>query len=136
MQASAIIKEKLLNCGNKSRVQQLNGKITNVYFVTPNTFWSDGLNKVKDNGYSFELFDILQKESYRFPNRSIPKGNARSNKLGESNCDMNTACGILGYLFFHKSNGESILEPIHVVSAVLNWAGVATNKRGYIHFLK
>lgn len=135
MNASSIIIEKLKHCGNNANIKQINGNNTNLYFVTPNTFWSIGLNSLKGNGYHFELFDILEKESYRFPNRSIPKGNARSNKLGEINCDMNTAVGIIGYLYFKKYYGESIYEPMHVISAILDWAGVAINQRGFIQFI-
>ena len=138
MIASIAIKEKLMNSTNeRAEIRQLNGGITNLYFETRNksTFWSDNLNKVKGDGYSFELFDILQSESNRFPDRKIPKGNARANKLGDDGCDMDTAVGILGYKFFNKSTGDSVLDPTHVIAAILEWAGFAKNLRGYIRFI-
>ncbi len=134
--ASDIIKEKLNRLPNRvAHIEQINGSITNLYYITQDTFWSDNLNRLIGDGYSFELFDILQKESYRFHNNSIPKGNARFNKLGDVGCDMDTCTGILGYKFFNKSTGDSILDPIHVIAAILDWAGVAKNERGYIRFL-
>lgn len=136
MSASLIIREKLKSVGNETKIKLLRGNVYSFYFVTPNTFWSDGLNIIKGNGYDFSLFDILEKESYRFKNQSIPKGNGRFNILGVPNCDMDTAVGILGYLFFRKFYGESILDPIHVISAILEWAGGAINQKGYIQFIK
>jgi len=134
MKASKKIKTKLKNAGKKVIIPQLNGNKTDFYFITDNTFWSRGLNKLIGKGYGFEMYDILEKESYRFPNRSIPKGNARKYKLGDVKCDMNTAIGILGYKYFKKKDGDSIFEPMHVIAAVLDWANVAKNTRGYIVF--
>jgi hypothetical protein len=136
MKASEIIKEKLLNCGGEATIRQLNGNLATIYFVTPQTFWSNRLNKQIADGYDFRMFDILESESYRFPNRIMPKGNARNFKLGDFNCDMDTAIGILGYKYYNKNDGESLFEPMHVIAAVLDWAGVAKNERGYIMFLK
>jgi dsRNA-specific ribonuclease len=134
--ASTIINQKLQNePSKKTIVKQLNGGKTNLYFITDHAFWSDNLKPIMKDGYSFELFDILEKESFRFPNRKIPKGNSRANKLGETGCDMNTVVGILGYKFFKKSPGESVLDPTHVIAAILEWAGLVRNMRGYIQFL-
>lgn len=135
MKASQIIINKLRNEPDSiAKVKQLNGNYTNLYFVKPETFWSDNLYKLVHDGYSFELFDILEEQSIRFSNKRIPKGNARKNKLGDPNCDKDTAIGILGYSFFKKQNGESIYEPMHVIAAVLEWANIAKNERGYIKF--
>lgn len=134
MKASERIKAKLIKTGGKTQIKQLQGNVTDFYFVTNHTFWSKGLNSLIGNGYDFEMFDILEKESYRFHNRSIPKGNARNYKLGEEKCDMNTAIGILGYKYYKKKDGDSIFEPMHVIAAVLDWADVAKNNRGFIKF--
>jgi hypothetical protein len=134
MLASQIIKNKLKSCGGSVDIIQLNGHKTTIYFVTENTFWSNGLYKLIDDGYNFSLFDILESESFRFNHRIIPKGNARKYKLGEEHCNMDTAVGILGYKYYLKQTGDSIYEPMHVISAILEWADIAYNKRGYILF--
>jgi hypothetical protein len=134
MLASQKIKSKLSACGGFAEIIQLNGNQITIYLVTENTFWSDGLYKIIGDGYCFSMFDILEKESLRFKNRMIPKGNARKYKLGEDHCDMDTAVGILGYKYYLKDAGDSIYEPMHVISAILEWADIAYNKRGYIQF--
>jgi hypothetical protein len=135
MTASQKIKNKLRSCGGTAEIIQLNGHKTNVYFVNQDTFWSDGLYKLIGQGYDFSLFDLLEKESYRFNYRIIPKGNARKYKLGEGLCTIDTAVGILGYKYYGKQTGESIYEPMHVISAILEWAEIAHNQRGYIQFI-
>jgi hypothetical protein len=132
--ASEIIIKKLKSMGGHVDIKQLNGNITDFYFVKEDTFWSSGLYKLIDDGYLFNMFDLLEKESHRFENRCIPKGNARKYKLGEIGCSIDTAVGILGYLYYKKETGDSIYEPMHVIAAVLEWAGIAKNKRGYIQF--
>ncbi len=139
MKASEIIINKLNRLPNgRASIKQLNSSITNFYFQSKNkkTFWSDHLHKLINEGYSFDLFDILENESFRFTNRKIPKGNARANKLGDSGCDLNTVVGILGYHYYKKSTGNSIYDPTHVIASVLEWAEVAINTRGYIQFVE
>lgn len=131
------IKQKLMEQSNQSTVdiKQLNGNCISLYFVQENSFWSSGLGSLIGNGYSFEMFDVLERESIRFHDRKMPKGNARKHKLGEDGCDHRTASGILGYHFFHKQKGESVLDPMHVIAAILEWSGIAHNRRGMIEFI-
>jgi|SRR5690554_2037272 len=136
MKASDKIIKKLNEQPKKyAEITQLNGGKTNLFFVENNTFWSDNLNKLNNNGYDFKLFDILEQESYRFKDRKIPKGNARNNRLGDKNCDMDTVVGIFGYKYLNAKTGDSILEPTHVFAAILDWANVAKNIRGFIQFI-
>lgn len=134
MRASVKIKNKLRKNGGLAFIELLRGNKTDLYFVTENTFWSKGLGNVIGRGYHFRMFDILQDESLRFPNRSVPKGNARNYKLGQKKCDIHTATGILGYKYYNKIDGDSIYDPMHIVSAILDWADIARNTRGYIVF--
>jgi hypothetical protein len=73
MRASETIKRKLIKAGGKTQIKQLQGNVTDFYFVKDYTFWSKGLNSLLGNGYGFNMFDILEKESYRLPNRLFPK---------------------------------------------------------------
>jgi hypothetical protein len=132
MRASEKIKSKLKKNGGSAFIELLRGNKTDLYFVTENTYWSKGLGNIIGRGY--KMFDILEDESFRFPKKSIPKGNARNYKLGQEKCDIHTAAGILGYKYYNKEDGDSIYDPMHIVSAILDWADVAKNVRGYIVF--
>ena len=57
------------------------------------------------------------------------KGNGRNHKLGESGCEKNT---VVGTVALHRGRraGDSIFDPVFVLAAVLEWAGIAENGRG------
>ena len=57
------------------------------------------------------------------------KGNGRNYKLGEPNCDHTTVVGAVAIDRGFK-NGESVFDPVFVLAAVLEWAGIAHNERG------
>ena len=135
MLPSEIIRNKLNELeNNTATIRQLNGGLTNFYLLDKDNFWSDNLNRLIGEGYPLTLFDILEKESIRFIDGKIPKGNARANKLGDKGCDMDTVSGIFGYLVLDRRTGESIHDPVHVFAAILAWAKIAENHRGYIKF--
>lgn len=58
------------------------------------------------------------------------KGNGRNHKMGEPECDETTVVGAIGKYYWGKEDGESVLDPVFVVAAVLEWAGIARNERG------
>lgn len=50
--------------------------------------------------------------------------------MGEPECDETTVVGAIGKYYWGKEDGESVLDPVFVVAAVLEWAGIARNERG------
>ena len=65
---------------------------------------------------------------------SAQKGNGRNYKLGEPKCDDTTLVGYIGKHYAKRENGESVYDPIFVLVAVLEWAEIAHNRRGYVEF--
>ena len=60
------------------------------------------------------------------------KGNGRSYKLGEPECDETTVVGYIAKYYAKKEYGESVFDPVFVLAAVLDWADIADNERGEI----
>ena len=54
--------------------------------------------------------------------------NGRNHKLGESGCEENTVVGTVA-LHWGRRAGDSIFDPVFVLAAVLEWAGIAENGR-------
>ncbi len=130
--ASDIVKAKLKEFGGTVTVLSLSA---NAYKIWANADGSSfGCDKLQSNHYPFEIFDIvvdfLEKNGGK-----AKKGNAHK-KLGEPDCDCTTVAGAIGYEYFKKKNGDSISDPVHIIAAVLEWAGIACNKRGYIELVK
>ena len=57
------------------------------------------------------------------------KGNGR-HKLGDPDCNETTVVGFIGYNYFHYETGKSVPDPVFMLAAVLEWAGIASNERG------
>ena len=81
--------------------------------------------------YSYKVFDVII-ELLINQGGKAQKGNARNYKIGEEKCDENTVVGAIGINYFKKSYGESTFDPVFIMAAVLEWAGIAHNLRGYI----
>ena len=83
--------------------------------------------------YEFRVFDIIVNLARREGGR-VKKGQARGkqDKIGSDKCNEHTITGIIGIEYYGKSIGDSVFDPVFVLSAVLEWAGIAHNRRGYI----
>ena len=62
----------------------------------------------------------------------VKKGNARSCKLGEVQLPLNSVEGYIASTVHGVKAGESAFGPGFVVCAVLDWAGICKNERGYL----
>ena len=130
--ASDIVKAKLKEFGGTANVLSLNGKTYKIWAgVDGESFCCDALPPI----YTFEVFDVVV-DFLKANGGSARKGSARNAKLGEPDCDHTTVAGAIGYGFFGKKDGDSIFDPGFVIAAVLEWAGIACNKRGYIELVK
>lgn len=79
--------------------------------------------------YRYEVFDVIVDLLVSQGGRAR-KGNGRNCKLGEPDCDETTVVGAIGYNYAHKKAGDSVFDPVFVLAAVLEWAGIAANGRG------
>ena len=130
--ASDIVKNKLKECGGSAEIALLNGKTYRVWAGSDGeAFCCDALPPI----ITFDIFDVVA-DFLRENGGSARKGSARNAKLGEPNCDRTTVAGAIGYGFFGKKDGESVFDPCFVIAAVLEWPGIAHNRRGYMELIK
>ncbi|MBR7071423.1 MAG: DUF2089 family protein [Clostridia bacterium] len=127
--ASDIIKCKLKQCGGKATVSTLEGKIYEIIALKDGeTFFCEALPV---DPYAYRVFDIIT-DFLIDQGGKAPKGNARNYKVGEEKCDENTVAGIIGISYFKKSYGESTFDPVFIMAAILEWAGIVHNLRGFL----
>lgn len=125
--ASDIIKAKLVQNGGRAMVRTFNGELREI--------------RVSQNGeqflcpqlipYDYTIFDAIVNLLLKSPGYRARKGNARNFKLGEPGCEESTVAGTV-LVYMGKKPGESGLDPVFILAAVLEWAGIAANGRGYI----
>ena len=127
--ASDAIKRKLYENGGQAEVVSVTGK-RYVIKAGPDGqhFYCGDLPPV----FTYEVFDVVVDLLKQQPNYAARKGNARNYKLGEVGCPEDSVAGAILKNYFGKKPGESGIDPVFVLAAVLEWANIATNGRGYI----
>ena len=60
------------------------------------------------------------------------KGNAMNYKLGEKGLPLDSIEGHIAHKLYNKKLGDSIFRRITPIAAILDWAGICENKRGFL----
>jgi len=126
--ASDIIKRKLMENNGRVIVRTARGLPCEIRAAP------DGIsflsNKLPCNPpFRYEVFDVIVDLLLSQDGRA-KKGNGRNYKLGEPECDETTVVGAIGFNYAHIEKGKSVYDPVFVLAAVLEWAGIANNGRG------
>lgn len=131
--ASDIVRNMLYTHNGSVQISLLDGKPCYVY-ASPDgvCFTSDKLPGIK--GYRYEIFDVIVDLLRSSPNHKAPKGNAhgREDKVGFGHCTEDTVVGAVAKHYLGKAPGDSTYDPTFVLAAILDWAEIAHNRRGYI----
>ena len=132
---SVEIKNKLQNCGGAVRIQLLNGDFCHVILEEDDTIHSDKLNNYLV-GYKLEVFDIIQ-ELLKKHGGKVTKGTGRGkdDKVGYGKCGLDTVVGYIAHKYSGIELGGSTFDPVFVLAAILDWANLARNRRGYIELV-
>lgn len=126
--ASEIIKAKLLQNGGRVIVHTSRGLPCEIRIA------SDGVSFISEKlpikpPYRFDVFDRVVELLLKQDGKAR-KGNGRTYKLGDKNCDETTVVGYIAKHYAHKNDGDSVYDPVFVLAAVLEWADIARNERG------
>lgn len=128
--ASEIIKTKLKEAGGRVIVHSISGNACELKAEADGkSFYSDALPI--SPSYTYEVFDVIV-DLLRSQGGKARKGLGRSARLGEPNCEENTVVGAIGKRYSGKKLGDSVFDPVFFLAAVLEWAGIAHNERGYL----
>ncbi len=130
IKASEIIKSKLKETGGKATVPALTtGKEYEVLVIEEDRFYCNEL--ISSPRYNFGVFDAIVELLKNSDNGSAKKGNGRLAKLGQPGCEENTVVGCIAK-YINKNDGDTVDDPVFVIAAILDWAGIAINGRGKI----
>lgn len=128
--ASEVIKHKLFSRSGVAKVTSVSDKVYEIRALPDGvSFFCEELPVTPP--YRFEVFDVIT-DFLIMQGGKAKKGTGRNARFGEPGCDENTVVGIIGKNYFAKKYGESVYDPVFVLAAVLEWAGIAYNRRGYI----
>ncbi len=128
MKTSDIIKRKLKEYGGRTVVTSYSGKEYEVWAEADgNTFGCDALHGIS---HSFDIFDVVV-DFLRNNGGRAKKGTGRA-PLGSEKCGLDTISGVILHEYFGVALGGSGFDPSFVVAAILEWAGIVKNGRGWL----
>ena len=123
--ASEIVKAKLN--GGKAVIPTMGGKPFEISVSEDGKFING--EKLPNNTYDFTVFDRMAEVLSKNGGKA-KKGSSKGLKLGDEKCDESTVVGYIGKNYFGKKIGESVPDHVSALSAIMDWAGIAMNKRG------
>lgn len=130
VKASEIIKTKLKENGGRAIVESISGKKYEIRAAADGkSFLCDELPIIPP--YTYEVFDIIVDLLIKEGGKAR-KGMGRNARIGEPECDKTTVVGAIAINYHGKRNGQSAFDPVFVMAAVLEWADIAHNERGYL----
>lgn len=128
--ASDIIRNKLYKSNGVATVYSARG---NAYVVCAGddgkTFQCKALPI--SPAYEYTVFDTIV-DLLLANGGKARKGNGRNDRLGYGDCTLDTVVGAIGKNYSEKNIGESVFDPVFVLAAIMEWADIAHNKRGYL----
>lgn len=126
--ASDIIKKMLMENGGRAIVHTAQGLPREIRVAPDGISFLCNQLPIKPP-YKYEVFNVIVDLLVSQGGRAR-KGNGHNSKLGEPGCDETTVVGAIGYHYFKKETGSSVLDPVFILAAILEWAGIANNERG------
>lgn len=134
---SDVIKRKLYEAGGKVTIPLLDGKPCTLMMTEDGRgFLCDKLAKYKMK-HDFTVFDLIVDLLKASKNGRARKGcgHHKEDKVGFGKCTEDTVMGTVALRYYGKQYGDSTFDPVFVLAAVLDWAGIAQNRRGYLQLL-
>jgi len=130
------VQKKLIEVGGSATISLLNGDACRIILDKDNTgFVSDKLNNYL-LFYRFEVFDVIEELLKKKGGRAVKgAGRGKEDKVGYGKCGLDTVVGYIAYKYSGVELGGSTFDPVFVLAAVLDWANVARNCRGYIELI-
>ena len=129
---SEIIKNKIYEQGGSVTVTLYDGSPCEIFAENDGRRFSS--NKLGVTKYTYDAFDVIVDHLKQSPGYRAPKGTARNkeDKVGYGKCCEGTVIYNFATKYAGKSMGASTFDPIFVLAAVLEWAGIARNGRGFL----
>ena len=129
-----IVRRKIYENGGSVVIKLLDGKPCRIVASADGrSFTSDKLNKYQIR-YEYSVFNCIVDLLKNSRNYRAPKGNGhgKEDKVGYGKCTEDTIVGTIAIKYLRKEYGASTYDPVFVLAAMLDWAGIAMNQRGFM----
>ncbi len=129
-QITQLLKQKLNQAGGRTTIKLLQGEACEIWYAAN----GNGLETAKipiPNQLTWDTFAAAVEIVIEKGGRA-EKGNARAGKLGSERLPFDSVEGYIAHKVHGVQAGESAFGPGFVVCAVLAWAEICKNERGYL----
>ena len=125
---SALIRTKMAQAGGSVQVHSLEGSTYLVSLTKDGKIVSPAIGT-----YDLRVFDLMV-DLLIAEGGTAKKGQARGkeDKLGSVHCNEHTLTGVIAAKYHGKKTGDAVFDPVFLLAAVLEWAGIAHNRRGTV----
>ena len=128
---SEYLKEYYLSNGKRILVTTLRGKQHEICLSDDNKYFYSYTGLRQNNVLYLNWFDGIA-DFIKQNGGRVEKGGCRNSKVGQGNCTKGTLCYYVATECYGKCDGESSFDPIFIIAAILENAGICKNERGYI----
>lgn len=128
---SEYLKEYYLSNGKRIIVTTLRGKQHEICLSDDNKYFYSYTGLRQNNYLYLNWFDGIV-DFIKQNGGKVEKGGCRNSKVGQGNCTKGTLCYYVATECYGKCDGESSFDPIFIIAAILENAGICKNERGYI----
>lgn len=128
---SEYLKEYYLSNGKRIVVTTLRGKQHEICLSDDNKYFYSYTGLRQNNVLYLSWFDGIV-DFIKQNSGKVEKGACRNSKVGQGNCTRGTLCYYVATECYGKCDGESSFDPIYIIVAILENAGICKNERGYI----
>lgn len=130
--ASDIIKNKLYDHNGTVVIQLPKGGACHISIAeSGDAFVSE---KLGIQAIRFSVFDIIV-DFLKSTGGKAPKGAGRIDRVGYGKCGEETVMYQIATRYYEKKVGEFSFDPLFVLAAMLEWAGIAENGWGFLRLL-
>lgn len=125
------LRELYILNGKRLEVSTLRGKKHEIYLSDNNEYLYSYTGLGKNNFLYLNWFDGVV-DFIKQNGGRVEKGGCRNNNVGQGNCTKGTLCYYVATECYGKCDGESSFDPVFIIAAILDNAGICKNERGYI----
>lgn len=130
---SEYLKEYYLSNEKRIVVTTLKGKQHKICLSDDNKYFYSYTGLRQNNVLYLNWFDGIV-DFIKENGGRVEKGGCRNSKVGQGNCTKGTLCYYVATECYGKCDGESSFDPIFIIAAILENAGICKNERGYVSY--
>lgn len=130
---SEYLKEYYLSNKKRIVVTTLKGKQHEICLSDDNKYFYSYTGLRQNNVLYLNWFDGIV-DFIKENGGRVEKGGCRNSKVGQGNCTKGTLCYYVATECYGKCDGESSFDPIFIIAAILENAGICKNERGYVSY--